>query len=368
MKILHVLGKLDRGGVETWLVQILRNIDRSKYQMDFVVHTTMPGAYDDEVRALGSKIIPCLKPSSPIRYARNFRRILREHGPYDVVHSHVHHYSGYVLALAAVFGVRRRIAQSHNDTRGISSRATLVRKVYCMLMEGMISSCSTMCLAVSRDAAAALSRTSSAAVWRQIPLGIDLCKFEGEVDKAKIRRNLGIPETGTVIGHVGRFDPQKNHTFLVDIAKMFLQLEPAATFLLVGDGPLRSAIQQRVGDANIADHFIFAGVRRDVALLMRGGMDVFCFPSLYEGLGIVLLEAQAAGLPIVMSDAVPDEAVVNPGLISRCALEASPQTWCEAIQALVRHPRPDPAEALAKMQDWSVESSAQKLLDYYELQ
>src|SRR5512140_2248215 len=96
VRILHVLGKLDRGGAETWLVQTLRHIDRSKYHFDFLVHADGAGAYDEEVRSLGARIIPCLSPSSPAKFARNFLRILREYGPYDCVHSHVHHYSGYV--------------------------------------------------------------------------------------------------------------------------------------------------------------------------------------------------------------------------------------------------------------------------------
>src|ERR1039457_6645428 len=105
MRILHVVGKLDYGGVETWLVQVLRHIDRQKYQMDFLVHTTDRGLYDEEVRALGSRIVPCLSHTHPLQYAFNFRRALRQYGPYDVVHSHVHHYSGYVLLLAAMAGV-----------------------------------------------------------------------------------------------------------------------------------------------------------------------------------------------------------------------------------------------------------------------
>src|SRR5216684_1810019 len=109
MRILHVLGKLDRGGAETWLVQTLRHIDRSKYQFDFLVHTEEPGAYDDEVRALGARIIPCLSPSNPVRYAHNFLRILKEYDPYDCVHSHLHHFSGLPLTLARSAGIPQRV-------------------------------------------------------------------------------------------------------------------------------------------------------------------------------------------------------------------------------------------------------------------
>ena len=138
MRILHVLGKLDYGGVETWLVQVLRHIDRQKYQMDFLVHTTDPGMYDEEVRALGARIIPCLGPSNPLQYALNFRRVLGEYGPYDVVHSHVHHYSGYVLMLAAMVGVTVRIAHSHNDTRSAESAKSVGRRAYRRIMQMMI--------------------------------------------------------------------------------------------------------------------------------------------------------------------------------------------------------------------------------------
>ena len=94
IRILHVVGGMNRGGVETWLMHVLRNIDRDRFRMDFLVHTTMPCVYDEEVRAFGSKIIPCLSPFLPWRYATNFTRILREYGPYDVVHSHVHPFTG----------------------------------------------------------------------------------------------------------------------------------------------------------------------------------------------------------------------------------------------------------------------------------
>ena len=100
VRVLHVLGGMNRGGVETWLMHVLRHIDRNRFRMDFLVHTVNPCAYDDEIHSLGSEIIPCLHPSRPWTYVRNFKRILREHGPYDVVHSHVHHFSGHILRLA----------------------------------------------------------------------------------------------------------------------------------------------------------------------------------------------------------------------------------------------------------------------------
>jgi glycosyltransferase involved in cell wall biosynthesis len=221
MRILHVVGKLDYGGAETWLVQILRHIDRQKYQMDFLVHTTDPGAYDAEVRALGARTIPCLSPSNPLQYAFNFRRLLREHGPYDVVHSHVHHYSGYVLMLAATAGVKVRIAHSHSDTRSAEASKSVERRAYLRAMRTMIRAFATRGLAVSAEAGCDLfapqwrDRTDK---WQLQYLGIDLSKFEIEVNAEEVRRSLGIPPDALVIGHVGRFCEPKNHAFLVEIA------------------------------------------------------------------------------------------------------------------------------------------------------
>jgi len=115
MRILQVVGGMNRHGTETWLMNVLRSVDRTRFQMDFLVHTDEQQAYEDEAKALGSQVIRCLHPSRPWMYAKNFRQVLREHGSYDVVHSHIHHYSGFVLRLAHQAGIPLRIAHSHSD-------------------------------------------------------------------------------------------------------------------------------------------------------------------------------------------------------------------------------------------------------------
>src|SRR5208283_2990654 len=122
MRILQIVSGMDTGGVETWLMHILRRIDRDRYRFDFLVHTTKPCFYDDEIKSLGCRIIPCLHPSRPWQYAWNFFRLLKEHGPYDVVHTHVHHFSGFTLMLAHLAGVPMRIVHSHSDTSLIDGR------------------------------------------------------------------------------------------------------------------------------------------------------------------------------------------------------------------------------------------------------
>jgi glycosyltransferase involved in cell wall biosynthesis len=337
MRILHVVGKLDYGGVETWLVQVLRHIDRRKYQMDFLVHTADPGAYDEEVRALGSRVIPCLNPSNPLQYAWNFRRALREHGPYDVVHSHIHHYGGYVLLLAMMAGVSVRIAHSHSDSRAMAGAEGLARLAYLKTMQVMIGIFATSGLAVSSEAGDQLFRKN----WRNYPeqwqlqhLGIDLSRFDIPVDRNSLRRAIGIPRNAYVIGHVGRFAASKNHAFLVEIAREAVRMEPRSFFLLVGDGPLRVAIEEKVRSYGLTEHFKFAGVRPDVPALMKNAMDILLFPSLFEGLPVTLLEAQAAGLMSVISDVVSREADLVPGLIAREPQQTSATEWA---QHLLRH-------------------------------
>ncbi len=335
-RILHVVGRMDRGGVETWLMHVLRTIDRSRFQMDFLVHTEKPSAYDDEIRALGSRIIPCLHPSQPIQYAQNFRRIMREYGAYDVVHSHVHHFSGYVLWLAHRAGVPVRIAHSHSNTSSLQAQASIPRRLYLKSMRWLIGRYATTGLGVSKGAGAALlgAAWETDARWRILYYGIDLTPFETPIDRASVRGELGIPQDAFVVGHVGRFVDVKNHRFIIQIAEELVRQKPEAYLLLVGDGPLRPAIEQQIHDVGLEGRVILAGLRDDVPRLMMGGMDVFLMPSFYEGLPMVLIEAQAAGLPCIISDVITPEIQILESHIEYYSLSQSPEKWVNRILAM----------------------------------
>ncbi|HEY9770842.1 MAG TPA: glycosyltransferase family 1 protein [Coleofasciculaceae cyanobacterium] len=333
-KILHVVGGMNRGGIETWLMHILRNIDRDRYKMDFLVHTTQPCAYDDEIRALGSRIIPCTPPS--VRwwnYNSNFTQILKQYGSYDIVHSHVHHFSGYILRLAKQSQVPVRIAHSHNDTSSAEAKAGWKRKIYLALMERLIARYATLGLAASHEAAADLfgSLWKKDSRWQILYYGLDLTPFEKPVDSLALHAEFNVPPDAFVIGHVGRFETQKNHQFILEIAAEVTKQEPKMRLLLIGDGPLRQDIEQKVAQLNLSDRVIFAGLRSDVPQLMLGMIDVFLFPSLYEGLGLVFIEAQAAGITSVLSDVVPKAADVVAPLVKRLSLSNSALSWAEAI-------------------------------------
>ena len=335
-KILHVIHRAGRGGIESAVMQVFRRIDRARYAFDFAVRTAEPGAYDDEIRELGGRIRVCPHHRNPLAFARRLRGILTGDGPYAAVHSHLEHYTGIVLPVAAAAGVPVRIAHIHNDRSG--EPASALRRGYRRLMQASTLRFATLGFAPSAGAARFLfgPRWRADGRWRIQPYGLDLVPFRQSPDRARLRAALGIPPDAVVLGHVGRFDPQKNHSLLLRIIEGWLALEPGARALLVGDGALRAEIMAAATRAGIAPRIVFTGVRADVPDLMLAAMDVFVFPSRYEGLGLVLIEAQAAGLPCVISDVVPPEAAVLPDRVRRLALDAPIDAWAAAIQAALR--------------------------------
>lgn len=336
IRILHVVGAMNRGGVETWLMNVLRNIERKRFRMDFLVHTDKPASYDEEIVGLGSDVIPCLGPSRPWNYSRHLRRILRSRAAYDVIHSHVHHYSGLILRIAEQEGIPIRIAHSHNDTKALDLTAGFFRRQYLGLMRQWIARFATHRIACSINAGKALFRQTgrSSARWMTLPCSIDLTPFDVPCTQAATRRELGLSDEGFIVGHVGRFAEQKNHGFLLDVAAELAVRRRDVCILLVGDGPLRPAVERQIVNRGLSDHVKVLGNRSDVINLMMNAMDVFVLPSLHEGLPVVMIEAQAAGLPCVVSDVVTTEADLVPGLVRRRALSDSAASWAEDILAV----------------------------------
>ncbi len=332
-RVLHIVGRMDRGGVETWLMEVFRHVDPTRFSMDVLVESDRPGSYDDEARRLGVSIIPCASPREPLRYGRTLQEVLARGPGYDVVHSHVHHFSAYALALARRAGVPVRIAHSHSDTASVQRAASAPRRAYFALARRALRAVPTDRLGASVPAGRALFGPD----WlsdegdRVLHYGLDLDRFETVIDRAGIRRELGLAEDAFVIGHVGRFEKVKNHSFLVDIMAEVARKEPRAVLVLVGVGPLRQVIEERVAVRGLSDRVVFAGARSDVPDVMRAAMDVLVLPSLYEGLSIVGIEAQAAGLPCVFSDTVPREVTAVPESTAFLSLTERPSTWADAL-------------------------------------
>lgn len=350
-RVLHVVWQLNAGGIAHWLMNVLRHIDRTRYRLDFMVLRDEPCAFKDEIRSLGGEVITCPGHRNPWRFARRFAEMLRAHGPYDVVHSHVYNYSGFILMLAARQAIPVRIAHSHTDIRVEEAGRPLWRRLYLGLTMRWIRQSATARVGVSAGAVESLYGSA----WRRdagvriIPPGLDFTPFGQPVDRAAVRRSLGLSANDLVIGHVGNYVWAKNHHFLIEVAACLARREPRARLLLIGDGLLNSDIDERVRALNLADRIRLIGPRDDVPRLMIGAMDGFLFPSHYEGFGLVLIEAQAAALPCVVATGVPEETQVIPELIRRLPLSNSPDAWAAAVlEGIARRTIPQ-SEAYGRM-------------------
>ena len=368
-RILHVVSSLERGGIEIWLIDILRRLKPPDYQMDFLVLQESQGALAPDASRLGSRVVTCPRHRNLWKVWRCFADTLRRYGPYDVVHCHSHHFSGIVVRLASFCGVAVRIVHSHNDTRGVEASAGFPRRLYLSWMRHWIRRYATWRVGVSRESAEDLF----GARWQRdrrtcvIHCGLDLSKFTADEDRGQVRRSVGLPADALVIGHVGRFYPRKNHSFLLDVAAELFALAPHAWLLSLGDGPLLPEMQARAKALGIAERIVFAGSRNDVPVLMRNAMDVFMLPSHHEGLSIALLEAQAAGLPCVVSDGLTTEGDAVASLIHRLSLDAGPAVWADVVLQAARAPVIDRNEALRTIlaSDFNIEHSAARIAEIY---
>ena len=353
---------MDRGGIETWLMHVLRRVDRQRFRMDFLVHTRRTCAYDDEIRARGSRIIHGPHPHRPWRYFSELERVVHDHGPYDVVHSHLHHFNGLVLRVAKRCGVPIRIAHSH--VADMDSNAGPLRRLYLRAADRWLQTNATLGLACSAQAAADLFGKIglSDPRWHVLSYGIDIAPFGLPPQRERVRAELGLAPDDLVLGHVGRFDPQKNHAFLLEVLAAALRINARVRPLLVGDGPLRPEIERRA--ARLGLRAIFTGSRPDVPRLMLGAMDVLVFPSLFEGLGLVLVEAQAAGLPVVTTDVLPPEATVVAEAVRRVSLTESAEVWARAALTM---PQPNQRHCLDAVaaSPFNLDANLDRLLFFY---
>jgi glycosyltransferase involved in cell wall biosynthesis len=369
-RVLHVVGGMERGGIQSWLMHLLRAIDRQHYAMDFLVEVNEPCAYDREILQLGSSLLYCPGTHNPWRYAHKFAQVLSTQEPYDIIHSHVYSFTGFVLRLAARQGVPLRIAHVHTDRRIVEVESGLVRQYQLRLMKAWIEKYAVVKLAASGDAAEDLFGPG----WRQdsavriVHCGLDLAPFKAVPDRPRLRAQLRLPTDALVMGHVGRFTAEKNHAFLIEVAAEAIKLDHRVRLLLVGDGPLRGKIERRAAELGIGERVIFAGERDDVPAIMAAAMDVLVFPSLHEGLGLVVIEAQAAGLPCLIAERVPREADVVPTLISRLPVEEAPTLWAKRIMEISAAPRVRRDEALAAVvgSTFNISRSLQEITRIYD--
>lgn len=360
IRVLNLFTIMDRGGAETMVMNYYRHIDRTKVQFDFLVHREQRGAYDDEIETLGGRIYHLcpIYPQNFARYKRDLRGFFQAHPEYKIIHSHMSELGYFAFREAEQQGVPVRICHAHNAPHGFDAKM-IVRTYFKKRMMPHL----THLFMCGEESGKWLYGEKNKSRFIMLNNAIDAASYTYDLSKREeLRRQLGLADE-LVIGHVGRFNPQKNHPFLLDIFAALLKKESNAVLLLVGGGEGMSQIREKAQKLGIAEHVHFLGVRSDVADLMQA-MDVFVFPSLYEGLPVTMVEAQAAGLPCIISDKVPPECILTEGLVDVMPLSASPGAWAEKILAKRAIPRTDRRAEIAA-HGFDITTEAVKLQEFY---
>lgn len=355
IRILHIVTQMTRGGLETLIMNCYRHIDREQIQFDFLVHRSYRADYDDEIEALGGKIyrLPRLNPFHPGYYKALFT-FFCSHPEYRIVHCHLDCMSAIPLSAAKKCGVPVRIAHGHNTNQDKDWKYPL--KLFFMRF---IPKVATDFFSCSRDAG---NWMFPGCPFTVISNGIESTRFKYAPDvRNSVRSELDI-ENLLVIGHTGRFMPQKNHSFLIDIFLELHRIQPNSVLLLVGDGPLRKEIEQKAARHGLSDSVLFLGVREDVDRILQA-MDVFIMPSLYEGFGIVALEAQTSGLPCFISDVIPRDCIVT-DLVTQLPLSMSASEWASEIARKLNQPRTDHSKEVAAS-GFDISDTAKWLESFY---
>lgn len=321
IRVLQVITGMGSGGAEKFLMNMYRNIDRNLVQFDFLLRSN-DIIYEDEIKALGGRIFYTSEfPKHFIKNQREVRKILKENN-FDAIHIHANAFL-YVTPLieAKRAGIPCRFFHSHNTNVKYNQTKALHainKKAFSRLI--------TCPLACSDDAASWMFEQPCTVINN----AIDLEEFAfNEENREKIRKELKIAPEQFALGHVGRFLPVKNHKFIIEIFKEILKTNPAAVLVLVGEGELFNEIKIKIENDNLSDSVRMLGARNDVNEILSA-LDYFIFPSIYEGLGISLIEAQVNGLPILASENIPNEAAVT-RLFNIMEISQGAAKWAEFI-------------------------------------
>jgi len=383
LRSLHIIDSLGVGGAETWLMELLRYWrEDGPVRIDFLATGGRSAVFDDEAEALGATIhyLRFGRDNLPV-FTHGFRRILAT-GDYDALHDHQDHASGWrhLLGLGRLPPVR--LTHVHNpayqirDNHGVTARRRLAGRIG----KRLAARYATHIVGTSREAITGYGFDDP--VFDAIPRAVLHCGFDparfaaGPEARAWLRATFGWPQHAAIVLFAGRFDvspeaghPQthKNSGFAVQVAIDCARRCEQARFIFAGEASAATAgLRARIEAAGVGDRIIFAGVRRDIGRLMAGA-DALLFPSRAEGLGMVAVEAQAAGLPVLASTSVPRECVVVPGLVRFLSLEAGAESWRDALLEMLSAPRPDPASANRQVaaSPFAIAHSARRLATLY---
>jgi glycosyltransferase involved in cell wall biosynthesis len=344
VRVLHVLTEMNLGGAESRIMDLYRHMDTHQIQFDFVVHMKKPGYFDREIRERGGRIFiwPRLSPFNILRYIRTADKFFQEHPEYGILHGHLISYGILYHWIAKKNGVRIRIVHARSSASEKNFRGFLTS-----LMVRPLKYFATHYFACSMPAAEYVfgKKNLQNGKVRIINNAIDASKFRFSLeDRNRIRKEMAL-ENRWVVGHVGKFRYAKNHPFLLEIFKEISRKNKEAVLLLVGDGPMKEAMVNRASVLGISDKVLFAGERSDIPAMLSA-MDVFVFPSHYEGLPGSVIEAQASGLRCFISSAISREAGIT-DLAAFISLEEPAAAWSEKILTARHDSRQDMTKVIA---------------------
>lgn len=363
IRVLHVIGVMNRGGAETMIMNLYRHIDRSKVQFDFVENSSEPAIFDEEIISLGGRIYRCphYNGKNHFTYVKWWKEFFQAHSKeYPIVHGHLGSTAAIYLSMAKKYGAYT-IAHSHSAGTDHSMRSYLYR-----IMSHNTRNVADYFFACSE--AAGLDRFGRKVIsgthYAVLNNAIEVDRFSYDQDvRQSVRRELGYGPNQIVVGHIGRYTKEKNHAFVLKIFYELKKLNNDARLLMIGGGPLHTQITQASERMGIFSDTVFTGVRSDVDQLVQA-MDIFVLPSLYEGLPVTMVEAQAAGLPCIISDKVPPECILTEGLVDVLPLSAGAESWADAILEKRNIPRTDRSAEIAA-HGFDITTEAVKLQEFY---
>lgn len=337
-RLLCILSSMNSGGAETFLMKVYRKLDRSKYQMDFCINVRDKCYYEDEIVELGGRIFRIPSKSENLK---QFKR-----GLYNIVKSEQYDYvlritstaMGFMdLKVAKKAGAEICSARSSNSSDGTSLIAKLAHRIGRVLYGRYVDvKFAPSDLAAKYTFGDKAYKNGDVTI---LPNAVDLSVYRFDSSsREKIRDEFSIDKEKTVIGHIGRFQTQKNHEFLIDVFDKIHAINPNTILLLVGTGELESKVKDKVDLLGLTDSVVFAGVRPDIPSVLSA-MDVFVMPSFFEGMPNTVIEAQATGLPCVIADTITREANIT-GLVEYLPL-GDQQMWAEKALAAGREQRAD---------------------------
>lgn len=323
IRILHVLQRMEPAGVQTLLMNIYREIDKSKIQFDFLVHYETPQFFDEEIEKLGGKIyrLSIREDYNFLKYFMDLNNFFKNHNEYKIIHGHMHSLGFIYLYFAKKYNIPIRIAHSHTN-----STQKDLKKIPKIIMNKLFSKNATHLFACSKLAGEYMFGKKK---FEIINNAIDSEKFIfNYINRENIRNELNL-NNNFVLGVVGRFEIQKNQKFAIILFEELLKRHPSAKMIMVGTGSMLEEVKFLAKEKKIENNVLFLGNRKDMPKIYHS-MDAFLFPSLFEGLGIVGVEAQAAGIPVICTDTLPEEINVTP-LIYRVSLNSKVAEWIDVI-------------------------------------